>query len=390
MNWLILADDFTGAMDTGCQFAGTGLDTWVLTQARIQDLPSADVLVVNTQSRNMTPSEAYQITQELLSSLGDRYDGIYIKTDSAFRGNLSAVLCAAVDTIGVPMHFVPSYPQVDRTLAGGIVYIGENLLEYSVFAQDPRNPMRISKAMDILRMDYPLRCSLVRERRGYQEVPDTQVYLYDCTSTVSIQRIAEELVKEDRTRLIGGCAGLAGALAPYMKKEGTREEPEIESKGGALIVSGSANRVTFAQLARRNSTHVVNLAREEIRMESYVESLKNGENLIIAAACTGEDVWVDAPEEYHRQLAEKIAGSTRELLEKSGTRKLAVFGGETVQAILNELHCYQVEVLGDLEEGVPVCQAFTDLGTMRLVTKSGGLGSEMVIPHIMGYFGGGR
>jgi uncharacterized protein YgbK (DUF1537 family) len=389
MKLLILADDFTGAMDTGCQFAAMGLKTWVLTQVRTTDLPTADVLVINTQTRHLVPSQAYNMTKQVLMALASSYDCIYIKTDSAFRGNLSGVLAAAVDTIGVPMHFAPSYPQVDRTLENGVIYIGEELLEYSVFAKDPRSPMNISNAADIIKMDYPLKCQPVRENAGYKAVDGTQIYLYDCSSIESMERIAESLAKNGRMRLIGGCAGLAGALAPYIRSETKKAAAEWVA-GNALIVSGSANGVTFSQLSRREGTKVVNLSREQIRIDCCVDCLKKGEDLIIAAACTAEDVTRDAPESYHIELARQISSGTEALLSQSGCRNLAVFGGDTVQAILNRLECSQVEVLGNLEEGVPVCTAVTKLGSIRLVTKSGGLGSSNVIRNILQHFRGGK
>ncbi len=116
MKMLILADDFTGAMDTGCPLAQEGISTSVYMGSPVGICPSDEVLVVDTQTRHKMPGEAYQITQSLLRRLAPQYDSIYIKTDSAFRGNVSAVLAAAVDTLGIPIHFVPSYPQVGRKL----------------------------------------------------------------------------------------------------------------------------------------------------------------------------------------------------------------------------------------------------------------------------------
>ena len=66
MKLLILADDFTGAMDTGCQFARNKIPTWILTSPRTQELPDSQVLVVNTQTRHADPSEAYRSVQETL------------------------------------------------------------------------------------------------------------------------------------------------------------------------------------------------------------------------------------------------------------------------------------------------------------------------------------
>ena len=288
MKLLILADDFTGAMDTGCQFARNQIPTWILTSPRTRELPDSQVLVVNTQTRHAAPSEAYRIVQETLRELKGSFDSIYIKTDSAFRGNISASLAAAVDTVGVPMRFVPSYPQVGRTLLAGRIYIGEDLLEHSVFSRDPRTPMRISKASDIIRMDYPLRVSAVSEP-GHLETEEAQVYVYDCTSLNSLSEITQQLFTGNRLRLVGGCAGLAGMIAPHLVPEFS-QKLKPRRTGGVLIVSGSANAVTFAQLAKRKDARMINLAREEVCVDAAAKCLAAGETVIMAAACSSEAV----------------------------------------------------------------------------------------------------
>ena len=57
---LLLADDFTGACDTGVQFSQSGLRSSVfvlpVSLPANSDLP--DVFVVDTESRNVTASEA--------------------------------------------------------------------------------------------------------------------------------------------------------------------------------------------------------------------------------------------------------------------------------------------------------------------------------------------
>lgn len=386
MKMLILADDFTGVMDTGCPFAQEGISTSVYMGSPVGICPSDEVLVVDTQTRHKMPGEAYQITQSLLRRLAPQYDSIYIKTDSAFRGNVSAVLAAAVDTLGIPIHFVPSYPQVGRKLEKGMIYIGEQLLEDSPFARDPRSPMRISRAVDILRMDYPLSCTLVQERTGFQAVPGTQVYLYDCSSVEGICQIGEELIERNRMRLVGGCAGLADVLAQKLSKGRVHLEPP--KRKGLLIVSGSANAYTFAQLERRRGGRIVNLAREKIQLENCVTCLRQGETLILAAACGPEDLVQNPSESYHIELGQTLARLTEQLLRGSGVRNLVIFGGDTLQAILKRLSCSRVKIRGYLEEGVPVCDGETSLGNLHLVTKSGGLGSQTVVSHIMDYYEG--
>ena len=59
---LIIADDFTGALDTGVQFAAYGAATRVMVKDQV-DFASCDaqVLVVDTETRHLPPEKAYQI-----------------------------------------------------------------------------------------------------------------------------------------------------------------------------------------------------------------------------------------------------------------------------------------------------------------------------------------
>lgn len=54
---LIIADDFTGALDTGIQFKKYGICTQVFTKTRIEDNeinPDTEVLVIDSESRPLT------------------------------------------------------------------------------------------------------------------------------------------------------------------------------------------------------------------------------------------------------------------------------------------------------------------------------------------------
>ena len=59
---LIIADDFTGALDTAVQFVNKGIETLVFTGKSVTEATvsmSAEVLVVDAETRRMTSKEAY-------------------------------------------------------------------------------------------------------------------------------------------------------------------------------------------------------------------------------------------------------------------------------------------------------------------------------------------
>jgi D-threonate/D-erythronate kinase len=52
---LILADDFTGALDTGVQFSGKGIRTQVVVSSRwVEPDSDCDVMVIDVETRHVT------------------------------------------------------------------------------------------------------------------------------------------------------------------------------------------------------------------------------------------------------------------------------------------------------------------------------------------------
>ena len=152
---LIIADDFTGALDTGIQFKKYGICTQVFTKTRIEDNeinPDTEVLVIDSESRPLTKEEAYlgvlNITKWAISK---GIEIIFKKTDSALRGNIGAELEAVADAAGEEsLYFLPGYPEIHRITKNGIHYIDGELLENSVFGKDPFEPVKRSYIPDII------------------------------------------------------------------------------------------------------------------------------------------------------------------------------------------------------------------------------------------------
>ena len=142
---LIIADDFTGALDTGVQFAAYGAATRVMVKDQV-DFASCDaqVLVVDTETRHLPPEKAYQIVEELTRAAcraGIRY--IYKKTDSALRGNIGAELAAVLQASNNrQLPFLPAFPQNGRTTRDGIHYVDGVPVTESPFGVDPFEPVR--------------------------------------------------------------------------------------------------------------------------------------------------------------------------------------------------------------------------------------------------------
>ena len=166
---LILADDFTGALDTGVQFAACGIPTRVVVGEQV-DLAASDaaVLVVDTETRHLPAAEAYAVIAKLTrDAMSAGVFSIYKKTDSALRGNIGAELSALLKTSGErQLPFLPAFPQIDRVTRDGVHYISGVPVTESPFGIDPFEPVRharvtelIGEQTDVPAHSFPTLCS---------------------------------------------------------------------------------------------------------------------------------------------------------------------------------------------------------------------------------------
>src|SRR5512133_2900134 len=133
----IIADDLTGAVDTGVQFARHGLETLVLLES--VETPSSEVIVITTDSRDEPTVEAYRRARAAARVMGGRF--VYKKIDSTVRGNVGAELDGLMDELAIPRALVaPAFPATGRTTLNGIHMVHGVPLAESSFAADPLWP----------------------------------------------------------------------------------------------------------------------------------------------------------------------------------------------------------------------------------------------------------
>lgn len=142
----VIADDLTGALDTGVQFANRCVSVRVAAvnaAAVPEEIFHADVAVIDAEVRHKTSQQAYNICLGLVQqALRCGTDTVYIKTDSGLRGNIGAMFQAALDAGGAAVaYYAPALPQMNRLTRGGIQYIDGVPIDKSVFGQDPFEPV---------------------------------------------------------------------------------------------------------------------------------------------------------------------------------------------------------------------------------------------------------
>ena len=126
--YFIIADDLTGATDTGIQFQKRGIATTVLVEPPKETWPCLGentALSINASSRELCPQEAAVRTREVLQHmvLCDQ-DTLFKKVDSLMRGNPVEELEASLEAAGRRIALAaPSFPRMGRTVDGGVLHL---------------------------------------------------------------------------------------------------------------------------------------------------------------------------------------------------------------------------------------------------------------------------
>ena len=210
---LILADDFTGALDTGVQFAACGIATRVVVGEQVDFAANdAAVLVVDTETRHLPAAEAYAVIAKLTrEAMSAGVFSIYKKTDSALRGNIGAELSALLKTSGErQLPFLPAFPQIDRVTRDGVHYISGVPVTESPFGIDPFEPVRCAEVTKLIHLQTEIPAQNLRP--GETAADKTGILVYDAATAADLETAGRQLFQNGTPPVLAGCAGFAAFL----------------------------------------------------------------------------------------------------------------------------------------------------------------------------------
>ena len=391
---LIVADDFTGALDTGVQFASLGASAKVVTSPYCDSsqLDGLDVLIFDAESRHTDPAIAYKKVYNFVKSAAAfGVEHVYKKTDSGLRGNIGAELAGAMDALGVSSTaFIPAFPAMNRVTKGGIHYIDGVPVGKSMFAEDPFNPVKYSDVREIIASQ--------TSKKG--------IRVYDAESDSDMEKIAASL-GSDGLKLTAGCAGFAKILAKTLGFDGKPEEirgmPER-----FLMLCGSVNPVTRAQMdfAVRYGFRYMALSPEqklnpawpgspECRKaaQKWLEDILTCNAVLDAndpAETEQTNDYIKAHglslEEVMHNISHAIAGAGKALIDAGLDARLMCVGGDTLLALMKAVGVYELVPLCEIALGV-VLTSFEYSGKRYyIMTKSGGFGEPDLLVNLAGKF----
>lgn len=406
---LIIADDFTGALDTGVQFAACGIPTRVVVDPEI-DFASihAKVLVVDTETRHLPAGQAYEIVSKLTRrACAAGVSFIYKKTDSALRGNIGAELAAVLKASGrKQLPFLPAFPQMNRLTQNGVHYIDGAPVTESPFGKDPFEPVRHSAVASLIASQTDLPAKSYPALNDHESAPDEAgILIFDAASVEDLARTGRQLAHRNLLAVSAGCAGF-GAVLPELlgiEKGEPAKLPRLDSR--LLIVCGSVNPITVAQMdwAQKAGFARLRLTPEQKLTPGYWQTGEGQKQLALIDEMLAANPYciIETNDEGGNQLTadyaarlgidletlrQRISGSLGNLVggifasPHLGT--LLMTGGDTLLQCMNCVGVSQLEPICEMEKGV-VLASFTYKGcTRRIITKSGGFGQESLFTDL--------
>jgi D-threonate/D-erythronate kinase len=391
MRVAIIADDLTGAADTGVQLARAGYRTAVA--FRDTPIPSAedlDAVVLDTDSRAMPGGFAARRVLEAVRSV--RHARIvYKKLDSTLRGAVAAELAAALGASGRGRAVVaPAFPAAGRTTVDGVQLVRGVPVQETEARDDPRTPVREGHVPTLLAAAFSSVVSLSVEdladpatvRRALE---GAECVVVDAARDEDLEALVRA-VPDPSGVLWAGSAGLAVALGGVYPGPGAGEPPSPPSPrapvGKVLVVVGSLSGVARRQL-RSLEEHGCPTVPVVGRSGAVGETLAAARRALSGGACAAVHSTEDRDASEAASFVEALAEVVGVLSEEGLFDALVLTGGETAVGVARRLGAVGVRLEGEVAPGIPVGILMGPTSPYRVVTKAGAFGEPGTLVEIV-------
>ena len=415
--FFVIADDFTGAADTGVQLARPGSPCVVCFVERIA--PGARI--IDTESRHLLQVEAADRARAAISWCVGQGNGaspiILKKIDSTFRGNVAAEVEALLDALPGRIGVVAAaFPAAGRTTVGGKCLVHGVPLDRTEFARDPHAPVTTDDVATLV-----AGAPQGKRRRVSHSGPGTlgtllepavpgSIVVVDSSTDADLDLVARAVIRDPARWLLAGTAGLAAALAralpaPAGLSDGctARARPGAEParRLPALAVVGSLSARSRAQLDRVRAAgvaEVVVVHHDELgpgeppgrgaadwTARTVRAHLDAGRSVVLAssdarsAGCVAMAGALADVVGRVLALGRPSPGGGGARAEGSAVAGLFLTGGETAVAVARALGVERVEVYREIAPGVPAVRLVGPGIDLPAVTKAGGFGGDSVM-----------
>ena len=394
---LVIADDLTGAAEIAGIGHAYGQTTALLTDVT-ENLPVSDVIVIASDTRSMTETEAVQETHRICQSIKqalprltqarqaamtplqraqalarpDEVLHIFKKTDSALRGHVHLELRALVEESRYEqVMYMPANPSKGRTIRGGRYFIDGVPIDQTDFKRDPEYPAttaNVAAAIDV--------------------APGSRLRICDAEDSQDVHRTVKLALNNRIPTLLAGAADLFTAFLEELGKKPARAKafPGLSEKGGALIVCGSTQStdISGTPYVRRHNMAIVPMPRETFdaiaalsitpkdAADKWMGRLKQSQ--IVGGKTASFILTLPYPSTGTREgalaLREVTGDMTQRIAASTSLSEIIIEGGATAYSAIRQLGWKRFQIAQQVAPGIVRMQCL-DAAHVHLTIKPG-------------------
>lgn len=432
-------DDFTGSTDAMEALALSGLRTILFLspptpELLAQKFPGLRCIGVAGTSRAMSPAEMDAHLEPILRELWSLGAPLtHYKVCSTFDsapevGSIGHVADLALAKLapGQTLSVLAGAPPLRRYTVFGnhFAAAGEEVFRLDRHPTMSRHPTTPMHEADLrVHLSHQTRATVAlmslpelagepgdvdaRHNRKLESKPG--LLLYDVADDQSLRTVGRLIWQRAQLaqHFAIGSSGVEYALTAHWQASGvipaTRATfPTVAPVKQLLVISGSASPMTATQIqwASEHKFDCIRAATHELcrpqaaeaasraLFERALTSLSAGNSVLIYSAAGPDDPSIQATRE--RLAAEasaagnaaKVLGSAlgriaRDLLARTGLRRVVVAGGDTSSYATQELGLYGLEMLAELTPGAPLCRGYSEdprFDGLEIALKGGQMG----------------
>jgi len=378
----LIADDFTGAMDSGAQFSYSRLGV----HFRFAGLPGGDVEIIDTASREIPEPESVARVQAACSSLAGR--NLFKKIDSTLRGHVGAEILAVLSASPYRKAVIcPAAPLQGRTVLNGLLYVNGVPLERTSFKDDPVYPVRTSCLADLV--GKPVSHLALDLVRGSLEQLTGAIISSSHTLLTADAETSDDLYALARAILASNAlpCGAFGLAKAYLQALDLlpAERPALQVAGRVLVIAGSANEVTRRQIEQLESfpdSLVLKMGASSslAEIESTLGPLPSNKRVLVL--CANQDKTIRTP--AWLRFGKTVSAVAFGLFDHFQPRTIFVIGGETASYFCQLAKTESIEILGEAAPGIPYGRIQGGkLDGCQLITKAGGFSTPDILVRIL-------
>jgi 3-dehydrotetronate 4-kinase len=261
-----IADDFTGATDLANNLVRAGMrvvQTIGVSERDFND--DVDAIVIALKSRTIAPQEA--VAQSLAACAWLKCAGatqIYFKYCSTFdstpQGNIGPVTDALMQALGADFTIsTPAFPDNNRTVFKGHLFVGDMLLSESGMRDHPLTPMTDANLVRVLQAQSRQKIGLIEARTVQAGSAAITERIRELRNEGIGAAIVDAISNDDLLKLgpalrdlplVCGGSGVAIGLPQNFGVTASMQASALPAAAGSrAIVSGSCSQATNRQVA---------------------------------------------------------------------------------------------------------------------------------------------